>query len=125
MFTEQEKVYIKQTKVTADKSAMIDRICRFFYAILVIWSGWLLYSDSANSGNLMLVFLGFFLIQAVRRLLGDVDTSHYQELVAFLEAKLAEAEAGTEKDSDLNADQSAEQAGVNPAPNRQFNPAPK
>ena len=111
MFTEQDKVYIQQTKVTADKSAMIDRICRFIYAILAIWSGWLLYSDSANSGNLMLVFLGFFLIQGARRLLGDVDTSHYQELVAFLEAKLAEAEVGTEKDNDLNADQSAEQAG--------------
>jgi hypothetical protein len=90
---------------------MIDKICRFLYAILAIWSGWLLYSDSANSGNLMLVFLGFFLIQGARRLLGDVDTSHYQELVAFLEAKLAEAEVGTEKDNDLNADQSAEQAG--------------
>ncbi len=111
MVTEQDKVYIQQANATADKSVMIDKICRFLYASLVIWSGWLLYSDSANSGNLMLVFLGFFLIQAARRLLGDVDTSHYQELVAFLEAKLAEAEAGTEKDSDLNADQSAEQAG--------------
>ena len=111
MFTVQDKVYIQQTKVTADKSAMIDRICRLLYAILGMWLGWLLYSDSANSGNLVLVFLGFFLIQVVRRLLGDVDISHYQELVAFLEAKLAEAEAGTEKDSDLNAGQSAEQAG--------------
>jgi len=111
MFTEQDKVYIKQTKVTADKSAMIDKICRFLYAILAMWFGWLLYSDSATSGNLMLVFLGFFLIQGARRLLGDVDTSHYQELVAFLEAKLAEVEVGTEKDNDLNADQSAEQAG--------------
>jgi hypothetical protein len=111
MFTEQDKVYIQQTKVTADKSAMIDRICRFIYAILAMSFGWLLYSDSANSGNLMLVFLGFFLIQGARRLLGDVDTSHYQELVAFLEAKLAEAEVGTEKDSDLNADQSTEQTG--------------
>jgi hypothetical protein len=59
----------------------------------------------------MLVFLGFFLIQGARRLLGDVDTSHYQELVAFLDAKLAEAEVGTEKDRDLNADQNTEQAG--------------
>jgi hypothetical protein len=31
--------------------------------------------------------------------------------VTFLEAKLAEAEVGTEKDSDLNADQSTEQTG--------------
>ena len=62
MFTEQDKVFIQQAKATADKSAMIDRICRFIYAILAIWSGWLLYSDTNNSGNLMLVFLGFFLI---------------------------------------------------------------
>ena len=96
MFTEQDKVFIQQAKATADKSAMIDRICRFIYAILAIWSGWLLYSDSNNSGNLMLVFLGFFLIQLARKLLGDVDTSHYQELVAFLEAKLAEVDEKAE-----------------------------
>jgi hypothetical protein len=96
MFTEQDKVYIQQTKVTADKSAMIDRICRFIYAILAIWSGWLLYSDSATSGNLM-ILLPFFPIVHYIRLSEGVDTSHYQELVAFLEAKLAEAEVGTEK----------------------------
>ena len=96
MFTEQDKVFIQQAKATADKSAMIDRICRFIYAILAIWSGWLLYSDSNNSGNLMLVFLGFFLIPLARKLLGDVDTSHYQELVAFLEAKLAEVDEKAE-----------------------------
>jgi len=96
MFTEQDKVFIQQAKATADKSAMIDRICRFIYAILAIWSGWLLYSDTNNSGNLMLVFLGFFLIQLARKLLGDVDTSRYQELVAFLEAKLAEVDEKAE-----------------------------
>jgi hypothetical protein len=110
MFTEQDKVYIQQTKVTADKSAMIDRICRLLYAILAMWFGWLLYSDSATSGNLM-ILLPFFPIVHYIRLSEGVDTSHYQELVAFLEAKLAENEVGTEKDSDLNADQSAEQAG--------------
>ena len=116
MFTEQDKVFIQQAKATADKSAMIDRICRFIYAILAIWSGWLLYSDADNSNvfnppPIMFVFVAFSFIQTVRRLLGDVDTSHYQELVTFLEAKLAEVEVGTEKDNDLNADQSAEQAG--------------
>jgi hypothetical protein len=47
MFTEQDKVFIQQAKATADKSAMIDRICRFIYAILAMSFGWLLYSDSA------------------------------------------------------------------------------
>ena len=119
MFTEQDKVYIQQTKVTADKSAMIDKVCRFIYAILAMWSGWLFYSDAGNSNvfnspPIMFVFVAFTFIQTVRRLLGDVDTSHYKELVTFLEAKLAEAEVGTEKDNDLNADQSAEQAGQIP-----------
>tara|TARA_B110000008_G_scaffold122483_1_gene124926 strand:- start:3190 stop:3321 length:132 start_codon:yes stop_codon:yes gene_type:complete len=43
----------------------------------------------------MFVFVAFAFIQTVRRLLGDVDTSHYQELMAFLEAKLAEAKDST------------------------------
>ena len=119
MFTEQDKVYIQQAKATADKSAMIDKVCRFIYAILAMWSGWLFYSDAGNSNvfnspPIMFVFVAFTFIQTVRRLLGDVDTSHYQELVAFVEAKLAENEVGSEKDSDLNADQSAEQAGQIP-----------
>ncbi len=95
MFTEQDKVYIQQTKVTADKSAMIDRICRLLYAILAMWFGWLLYSDSATSGNLM-ILLPFFPIVHYIRLSEGVDTSHYQELVAFLEAKLAEADEKAE-----------------------------
>jgi hypothetical protein len=119
MVTEQDKVYIQQAKATADKSVMIDKICRFLYAMLAMWSCWLFYSDIDNSNvfnspPIMFVFVAFTFIQTVRRLLGDVDTSHYQELVAFVEAKLAENEVGSEKDSDLNADQSAEQAGQIP-----------
>ena len=119
MVTEQDKIYIQQAKATADKSVMIDRICRFLYAMLAMWSCWLFYSDIDNSNvfnspPIMFVFVAFTFIQTVRRLLGDVDTSHYKELVTFLEAKLAEAEVGTEKDNDLNADQSAEQAGQIP-----------
>ena len=113
MVTEQDKIYVQQAKATVDKSVMIDRICRLLYAILGMWLGWLLYSDSATSGNLMRL-LPFFPIVHCIRMSEGVDTSHYQELVAFLEAKLAEAEVGTEKDNYLNADQSAEQAGQIP-----------
>ena len=97
MFTDQDRVYVQQAKVTADKSAMIDKVCRFIYAMLAMWSCWLFYSDAGssnvfNSPPIMFVFVAFTFIQTVRRLLGDVDTSHYKELVSFLEAKLAEVD---------------------------------
>tara|TARA_B100000795_G_C22596399_1_gene359465 strand:+ start:169 stop:513 length:345 start_codon:yes stop_codon:yes gene_type:complete len=110
MFTDQDRVYVQQVKATADKSLLIDKVCRFLYAILAMWSGWLLYSDSDNSFNITVLF-SFFAVVQTMRLSEGVGTSQYQELVTFLEAKLAEVEVGSEKDSDLNADQSAEQTG--------------
>ena len=113
MFTEQDKVYIKDARAICNKGVMLEKVCRWLVLIPAVYFLWRV--SVGNFGDkefgLFFVCMHILLLMQFNRIWLGSGTKQEIKLVAFLEAKLAEAEAGTEKDSDLNADQSAEQAG--------------
>ena len=113
MFTEQDKVYIKDARAICNKGVMLETVIRWLAVIPTVYFLWRISVGNFGDKEFGLFFVCMFILlwmQFNRVWLGS-GTKQEIKLVTFLEAKLAEAEVGTEKDSDLNADQSAEQAG--------------
>jgi len=113
MFTEQDKVYIKDARAICNKGVMLETVSRWLGVIPTVYFLWRVSVGNFGDKEFGLFFVCMFillLMQFNRVWLGS-GTKQEIKLVTFLEAKLAEAEVGTEKDNDLNADQSAEQTG--------------
>ena len=123
MFTDQDKVYIENARANWEKGHKFEKLCRrtlggpLLLVFLVESCRFLIVRDEPNIALMYGIILMGLIISLVihnRNFFLDSDQSgsqHELKLIEFLEAKLAENEVGTEKDSDLNADQSAEQAG--------------
>ena len=113
MFTEQDKVYIKNARAICNKGVMLEKVCRWLVLIPAVYFLWRV--SVGNFGDkefgLFFVCMHILLSMQFNRIWLGSGTKQEIKLVTFLEAKLAEAEVGTEKDSDLNADQSTEQTG--------------
>ena len=121
MFTEQDKVYIQNARAICGKGHNYEKICvRISFALFTALMLFEHYGSSPifDEADYLNISISWFVLTM------GVITAHFRswnsdqsgskhelKLIEFLEAKLAENEVGTEKDSDLNADQSAEQAG--------------
>ena len=117
MFTEQDKVYIKDARVICDEGHKFEKNCSLVINAYIV--GWLCYFlilkwFDINVDMIIMFFLLFFVTQIDKTLhrrdfwSNQSGSKHELKLIEFLEAKLAEAEVSSEKDSDLNADQSTE-----------------
>ena len=110
--------YIQQARAICDRGHQFERICKWcFLSLYILLFVYELYFWWTSDCRLDLTYVATVsivgtILSHFRSWNSDQSGSkHELKLIEFLEAKLAEAEVGTEKDSDLNADQSAEQAG--------------
>ena len=92
MFTDQDRIYIQQIKAVSDKSIMIDRVCALFFFLTAFCFGWLVFSENVHDGHRTIVSSAFVLTFILRYMFGVVGSRDYQDLVVFLEAKLAEVD---------------------------------
>ena len=120
MLSEEDRGYIKRARLICDEGHKFEKNCSLVINACI--AGWLCYFlilkwFDINVDMTIMFFLLFFVAQIDKILYrrdfwsNQSGSQHELKLIEFLEAKLAEAEVGTEKDNDLNADQSAEQAG--------------
>ena len=101
MFTEQDKVYIKDARAICNKGVMLETVIRWLAVIPTVYFLWRISVGNFGDKEFGLFFVCMFILlfmQFNRVGLGS-GTKQEIKLVTFLEAKLAEAEVGTEKDS--------------------------
>ena len=116
IITNDDSHYIQQARTVCDRGHQFERICKWcflpvFISLLIYESYLWLFTVTESTAYTYAGLVGVVgdLLIHFRSWNSDQSGSQHElKLIEFLEAKLAEAEVSSEKDSDLNADQSTE-----------------